>query len=417
MSLWNVPENTRHAWSERLDKFCVICGALVPAGLVVGNIGFESLVSLGGLGWIVRWFISRERPGQGLWAHPLVKPWLLWYLVIVTSMIFNGPGSKGWGHDLIFFRYFLFGFALLDISRRIPVPSYFFYGLAAGVIWAALNTLSAYIFHYDLLGKPLVRYTGKLKEASRISAMAAYAAPLFSLLGIPGSRRRAHQGKLWRNGIGIAAFLLVLQTHVRTSFLAACAGIMFQAAWILGQRRTFKKLVYVFLPVAVAALVSFYFFRKTTIFSLSHLYDRIYYWKVAWAMWTEHPVLGVGISSFQDVYKQVASSGAVSGVVAPGGVVHEVLEETHAHNLIFMLLASTGLAGLGAFAWLFINALRMIIRGAGVTPVELVSWPVVFLVMGLTGFNIYHSWYQALLTFFLVWIGSAHDPKRFTAED
>jgi hypothetical protein len=31
------------------------------------------------------------------------------------------------------------------------------------------------------------------------------------------------------------------------------------------------------------------------------------------------------------------------------------------------------------------------------------------MVIGLTGFNIYHSWYQALLAFMLVLIGAADD--------
>jgi hypothetical protein len=35
-----------------------------------------------------------------------------------------------------------------------------------------------------------------------------------------------------------------------------------------------------------------------------------------------------------------------------------------------------------------------------------IAWPVVFLTIGITGFNIYHSWYQALFAFFMVLIGS-----------
>ncbi len=38
--------------------------------------------------------------------------------------------------------------------------------------------------------------------------------------------------------------------------------------------------------------------------------------------------------------------------------------------------------------------------------VALISCLVVLLVIGITGFNMYHSWYQALLAFLMVLIGS-----------
>ena len=44
--------------------------------------------------------------------------------------------------------------------------------------------------------------------------------------------------------------------------------------------------------------------------------------------------------------------------------------------------------------------------------IGLVAWPAVFLIIGITGFNIYHSWYQALLAFFLVLIGSVQKKKH-----
>ena len=77
--------------------------------------------------------------------------------------------------------------ALLDISKRLPVERYLLWGLAAGVLWAAINTLSAFLFGFDLLGKPLTRYTMKLKEASRISGMEFVIAPAPNIVTRPAT--------------------------------------------------------------------------------------------------------------------------------------------------------------------------------------------------------------------------------------
>ncbi|MEW6673999.1 MAG: O-antigen ligase family protein [Thermodesulfobacteriota bacterium] len=397
--------DSRIKWASRLDKFCAVTGSLVPAGLVIGNIGFEAAIGIVGLAWITRCIVIKENPFRELWQHPLVIPWAAWFAGMVISMVFNGPGSKGWAHDVVFIRYVLFGLALLDISRRLPVARYLLYGLAAGVLWAALNTLSAYVLGRDLLGKPLLRYTGKLKEASRISGMSAYAAALFICWGMLDGRLNRRQRSVVMLA-GMIAFAQVLQTQVRTAILGAAAGIFFGAACLINKKQKRGLALALVLAVVLTIAAVFYINRQ---FTLSSIYDRIYFWKVAWRMWLDHPVLGVGISSFQDVYKEMAASGVIAEYVAPDGSVFSAGEQTHAHSLFFMLLSSTGLLGLIVFFWLFITAVRVIVKDLKGFRYGLVSWPVVLIVIGLTGFNIYHSWYQALLAFMLILIGAADD--------
>jgi len=396
---------SRLKWASRLDKFCAVTGSLVPAGLVIGNIGFESAIGFVGLGWIARCVVIKENPFRQLWQHPLVIPWSVWFASIVISLVFNGPGSKGWAHDVVFIRYVLFGLALLDISRRLPVARYLLYGLAAGVIWAALNTLSAYVLGRDFLGKPLLRYTGKLKEASRISGLSAYAAAFFLIWGLLDGKLSVRKKSVLML-IGLIAFAQVLQTHVRTAILAAAAGIFFGVAYFVKNKKAHGLALAVVLAVVLAIGAVFYLNQQ---FNLSSIYDRIYFWKVAWRMWLDHPLFGVGISSFQDAYKEMAASGAIPEYIAPDGSVFSAGEQTHAHSLFFMLIASTGVWGLAAFVWLFIAAVRMVFRDLKGFHSGLISWPVVLIVIGLTGFNIYHSWYQALLAFMLVLIGAADD--------
>jgi O-antigen ligase len=148
------------------------------------------------------------------------------------------------------------------------------------------------------------------------------------------------------------------------------------------------------------------FFHYGRLWRFDTIFDRVYFWKIAWTMWKEHPVVGVGISSFQDAYKEMAASGTVSGYNAPNGVVYQALEQTHAHSLFFMLISCTGLFGLAAFIGLFIAAGLSIFRNTEGYRIGLVTWPAVVLAIGISGFNIFHSWYQALFAFFLVLIGS-----------
>jgi hypothetical protein len=404
--------SSRQDLTARLDKICAGSGALLPVGLVVGNVAFEVIIALVGVSWMIRCAVSKSNSLKPLWGHPLFLPWMALYFTIVVSLLINGPGNKGWLHDIVFIRYIIFGLALIEISQRLDVSKYLVYGLIAGVIWAALNTLCAYIIGFDLLGKPLVRYTGKLKEAARIAAMTAYAAPFFVAWGLmdAGLSQKARNFTIM---LGLLAFVQVLHAHIRTDVLASSAGIGFVLLVFIGRRKSWRL---AFVSVAALVLCLIIFFLAGNQLNLLSFYDRIYYWKVAWAMWLEHPLCGVGISSFQDTYQAFASSGAVDKFVAPGGMVFERTVVYSAHNLVLMLLSSTGLLGMAAFTWLFANTIRMIAADTQQFRAGLMAWPIVLLGIGLTGCNIYDSWYQALFAFFIVLIGTHPKKENFVSE-
>ena len=195
----------------------------------------------------------------------------------------------------------------------------------------------------------------------------------------------------------------MFQTHVRTSILAGAAGGVWGVLFVF--RRRISPVV-AWGSAGVIIFGVFLFFQLGGQWSLASFYDRIYYWKVAWKMWVEHPWFGVGISSFQDAYKAMAASGKIPPFVAPTGRVFDLGEQTHAHNLLLMLLSCTGLVGLVPFTWLFIRTSLMCFTDFAGMCAGLVTWPVVVLVIGLTGFNVYDSWYLALLALLMVLIGS-----------
>jgi O-antigen ligase len=83
--------------------------------------------------------------------------------------------------------------------------------------------------------------------------------------------------------------------------------------------------------------------------------------------------------------------------------------------MVMMLLSCTGLLGLASFLWLFGQAVCLTLKERLGHRTGLVVWPVAYLVIGVTGFNVYHSWYQAVLAFWLVFIGAKGG--RATAEN
>ena len=393
---------------RRIDTFVGVTGALIPVGLVVGNIGFETLVAATGLFWICRCIIAKKNPLPDLIRHPLILPWMLWFGCVMLSLILNGPGSKGWAHDVSLVRYPLFALAMIDTSFRRPVVRYCIYGLAAGVLLAAINTLFAYAIGFDLLGKPLVRYTGKLKEAGRIAGLSAYAGPFFLAWALI-DKRLSPKTKWIITAIGLIAVAQVFQIRIRTAIIAMAAGIL--PILFMGLRKRFSVLTTIGISIFLIASVAIvFYFQKMG--SLNSLYDRFYIWKVSAVIWRDHPWFGAGVSAFQDVFAKISASGSVAGYIEPSGRIHggsRMVAATHAHNMILMLLSTTGIAGLTAFGWLFINAVRTAFQKLDGWRWGLITFPFVIFGIGLTGFNIYHGWYQSLVAYILVLIGiSAH---------
>ncbi|MFP4476839.1 MAG: O-antigen ligase family protein [Desulfatibacillaceae bacterium] len=395
-------ERPGSGWPARLDRTVAWCGALVPAGVVLGNAAFESLVALAGLVWLIRLAVVRDNPVPAWKRAGILLPWAAWVAAIWLSLFVNGAGSKGWGHDLAFLRFLLFGAALLDVGTRRPLGRIFVQGLAGALVLAAANTVSALVFGADLLGKPAVRYTGKLKEASRIAGLCAYAVPFFVAWAV-SDRNQGKRARAWVMFFGVLAFAQVLQTQVRTSILAAIGAVVLAMA-VVHRRRMLTG----WGLAAVAAFIAsaLWLFFHFELWNLASFYDRIYYWRVGWYMFLDNPVFGTGISGFQEAYTAWAQSGIAEPFVAPNGRVYQLAELTHLHNLLLMVAVCTGILGLAAFGWLFVRASLKAFNQARGWRHGLATWPFVVLLVGVTGFNIYHSWYQALLAWFLVLIAA-----------
>ncbi len=404
-------------WANRFDGAAVFFGALVPIGIVVGNAGFEAMVSMTGLCWIIRSILAKSNPIPALVKHPLLQGWLAFYGCILVSLLWNGPGSKGWSHDVVLIRHLLFFAAFIDISKRRNVIRPLIMGLGAGVLWAALNALLAYSIGHDLIGKSIARYENKLKEGERIASFAAYAGPFFLAWGLLAKDLLVKR-RMLLFGIGGIACILLVVFHIRTAQLGAICGILAAVALYLLRSMPRKVAITLFLSAVLFMGAGARYANLDNLagihsrIRLGSMYDRINIWKVSWAMWKDHPVLGVSVSGWKDAYKKTVAS--VPPYVSPDGRVIRASEAMHCHNLYLQILSSLGIVGSLCFCWFFVNIIRCVFSGgmdgwrSGLS-----TWPAVFLVIGLTGWNIFGAQYLPIFAYFLALTAISYGEKQF----
>jgi O-antigen ligase len=394
----------RYNGGSAMDRWIAVIGSMIPICLVLGVVVYEAFISLTGLVWLIS-RLKFPADGKHIVHNALFWPILSWFGVVLLSRLVNWGTPFQLAHDFAFIRFPLFAVAMWDVSKRIPVHRYIIGGLLAGIVYALLNLLSAQIIGHDLIGKPLSRYVGKLNEGARIGGFCAYAAPFLILWG-GGDHTLDQRRRLGIVVFGIIAVLLVISSQVRTAAMAAVVGWVggFFALMIL--RRQLKAQSILAL-IALAVIGAWGVYRIQP--SLASIYDRVYFWKVSWKLWTQNPLVGVGISSFNDAFRIVAESGMVADFAAPNGEVYHSVNPRHAHNLLLQLMACNGLLGLGAFGWIFTRAVQTVRNLPTPWHIGLLSWPFVCVMVGLTGWNIYDPFYTTLIFYFLVLISVPAD--------
>ena len=396
-----------------LDRWLAVMGGLVPVCLVLGVVVYEAFISLTGLIWLIS-RLKYPTDREHIVHNPLFWPIFAWFGVILLSRLVNWGTPYQFGNDIAFIRFPLFALAMWDVSSRIPVHRYIIVGLLVGIAYAVLNLLCAHIIGHDFIGKPLSRYLHKLNEGARIGGLCAYAAPFLILWG-SCDRTLDRNRRTGLVAFGLIAALLVISSQVRTALMAGVAGLFggFLALLIVRKQLKTKAVI----SLAVLALLGAYGVYRIKP-SLNSMYDRVYFWEVSWNVWVQNPLVGVGISSFNDAYRVVAESGKVADFVAPNGVVYSSVNPRHAHNLFLQLMACNGLLGLVAFGWIFGRVVQTLRKRLVPWHTGLLSWPFVCVMVGLTGWNIYDPFYTTVIFYFLVLISVPADvgPRPLTAQ-
>ena len=191
------------------------------------------------------------------------------------------------------------------------------------------------------------------------------------LLGglVAGGRRLRSVWTLPLVAIGIVMAAAVAMSFSRAAWLAAVVGLCAMIA--LGDRRSLKyfaaglviisltgflgafELLPSFLSERLSGAVGYFGFfdARTAVLTAENypLVERMATWQAAWEMFLDHPLVGVGIGNFNEMYQSYALPG---WEYDPG----------HAHNIVLNTLAEMGVAGLAALTVFLGAQLLLIVR-------------------------------------------------------
>ncbi|MFC1504977.1 O-antigen ligase family protein [Thermodesulfobacteriota bacterium] len=390
-----------------MDHACAIMGGAIPISIVFGTVAFELVVGLIGILWIFRLPLSREHHFRYIVRLPVIAPFVLFFACILISAAANFHSINRFAEDFLFFRYPLCVIALVDISHRLPVFRYLLKGLIISILLCIVNTIMAHMVGYDMIGRNVLRYTGKLKEAKTFSGLSAFASPFFISWAVFYTRLRPIN-RVLLFGLGLLSLGLVIQFANRNVILAVLAG-NFWVLFVFLKRRYSISWAGVFILVLSIGTGIYLYVNNPY---LGSFYDRLHIWKVSWQIWTENPILGVSTLGYMDAYAKTLTSETLSqfAYIAPDGNIYNGMVNgsieiaTHAHNLFFMLVSTTGILGLSVFIWLMWDAVRLVVKDLEGWRVGLIAWPIVFVVIGIAGANIYDAYYTSLFSYFLVLI-------------
>lgn len=406
-----ISQTGSKVWALRLDHACAVLGGAIPVGIVFGTTVFELVIALIGILWLLRVALSREHHLRCVAGLPIISPLVLFFACILISAAANFHNMNRFAEDFLFFRYPLCVIALVDISHRRPVYRYLLKGLIISILLCIVNTVMVHLVGYDMIGGDISRYTGKHKEAKTFTGISAFASPFFISWAVFSTRLRPIN-RVLLFGLGLISLGLVIQFAIRNVLVAVLAGNFWVLFVFLKRRYSISWASVLILVLSIGAGIYLYVNPPY----LGSFYDRLHIWKVTWKIWQEHPILGTSTLGYMDAYTNTLTSETLSqfAYIAPDGSIYNGMVDgsieiaTHAHSLFFMLISTTGILGLSVFIWLMWDAVRLVVKDHEGWRVGLISWPIVFMVIGLAGFNIYDAFYTSLFSYFLVLILSSH---------
>jgi O-antigen ligase len=354
--------------SNRTFRWMAYPTVLIFNQFIIANAGFPLLA--GGLAiqpidWMALFLVGTVFLKQILTARPVWTStgleFPVWIFLAATALSLMGApdlkaGVVNWGHHLLYFAVF---FAMVADWKDVPWERiwrvYFF--------WAALAAASALWDFFVSGGERSLGFSRLVLPAAVIPVLC------FELARLSSDKA----GRWW-----LAVFFVVTAVAAQTRGLWMSTGILF-IVWLFSGRflKPFR--------LVAAQRVAGRFFQLAAVLLLIFLllvpfleqverraeqlaqkggtvYLRLFLWGVAWRLFLDHPVTGIGMGQFTGTVGQYPEMKNLA-----------VFEWTHglsAHNLPLTFLAETGLAGALTFLFLLFSIVRFAWRGAQKTRTE-----------------------------------------------
>ncbi|MDO8536101.1 MAG: O-antigen ligase family protein [Candidatus Omnitrophota bacterium] len=187
-------------------------------------------------------------------------------------------------------------------------------------------------FHEYFIGYP----TGPFPFPNDLSAWLLIILPVMLFLPIFDLvKNRSKYFILASSFIGLYLFVLAKARGAWMGLIISLASLFFLIKN--------KAAVFTILLLMFALILLCFATGAGVVFGLSSMKDRNEMWDVSFAIFKEHPVIGNGINTFFNKYKELRTDG------------WEGLKGSYAHNCYLQWAADTGILGLVSFLWFCVS--------------------------------------------------------------
>jgi len=353
-----------------IEAFALIAVFFLPFSKSAAEAGITVSLVL----WAFRKFPWNERFPA---LFPCTLSYLLFLFFIVLSLYRIPPqylwdGFRGFVKWLQYLAVFFMAMEWLEDGKRRKRFLWVFIFSTALVcvngfyqLWAGQDLVKGYTA--DLPGR-FARVQSSLNSPNDLAAFLLFGLPLVFFLWLKENK--------WSLKSGLLALILVLSgltfllTLSRSGFLALLLSVV-AFALAAGKKKVFIPLVTGLGLLFFSKALRYNFFGSLNLQDIT-IGERLRFWKVAWEMIKESPVLGGGVNTF---YQRFAA-------MAPP----DELYRGYAHNCYLQMWSEVGLAGLLVFM---------------VPPVFLFSRMLVRAVKEKTPFSLEHALWTGLAAFFI----------------
>ncbi len=296
---------------------------------------------------LVSWILHSRDPKQ---RGDRIPGQFWWYLMVVFGMTMStiyaeASVEASWTAAQKFWKYGIFMFLMIQMinneKRLRMVQEVLFWGVNFLVLWG---------FDQHFRGNERLERVGggDLADSSALAAML--------LLVFPMIVYRSYHPERWVRwtGLVMAPFYLIVLTFTqsRSGFLGAMAAL----AIIFARAKNKMRYVVAAIPLAIllsAVMPSSFWDRMETIYhDKEHEQQgetrersadqRLKVWAVVWAVFLDHPVLGVGRGNFGLIHHEYAAP-IWYGKIDDELYADLFLRYRVAHNIFLDIMASNGL--------------------------------------------------------------------------
>lgn len=281
---------------------------------------------------------------------PLSMPLLVYTTVVLLTGALNGGLKEGWASVVTLRAFLLYFIAYAAFSRSESLREkalrvLLSFGAIAGV-WGTIQQL----FHYHPFERfQYLQASGFMGNPMAYAGQMEVTACLALALLISGGFKQLIASRLLFAVITACNLAGVFFASERSAWLGILAGVLVIACLV--SLRMFGLMVLSMIPIGLISWFTIPVVQTRIVPMLTNIQGdvgvqaRFVVWQKALEVWREHPVFGVGVRNFPKL--------DIPEAIVPGESTYLV----HAHNNFLHILATMGVVGLLAFAYLELSML------------------------------------------------------------